>query len=97
MTVANALSFINKGLEDKEIRDRLNSASSPSEIDDILANEKLRFSMGEFSEAYYKKLTECQETETADRLKEFKMWWEFLMQLMNPAGYRNQCSGGCPG
>jgi len=96
MTVSNALQFIDRGLEDSALRKRLNIASSSSEINDILADEKLLFSNDEFIQAFYQQLTECQETENADRLKEFKLWWGLLLQLSGPVGCESQYSGCCP-
>ena len=96
MTVSNALQFIDRGLEDSALRKRLNTASSSSEINDIFADEKLLFSGDEFAKAFYLKLTECQEEESADRLKEFKMWWDLLIKLSAPVGSESQCSGCCP-
>ena len=97
MTVSNALQFIDRGLEDSALRKRLNIASSSSEINDILADEKLLFSGDEFAQAFYQQLTECKETENADRLKEFKMWWDLLLQLSDLAGCESQCVSCCPG
>ena len=96
MTVSNALQFIDRGLEDSALRKRLNIASSSSEINDILADEKLLFSGDEFAQAFYQQLTECKETENADRLKEFKMWWDLLLKLSAPVGSESQCSDCSP-
>lgn len=96
MTVSNALQFIDRGLEDNALRKRLNIASGSSEINDILAREKLPFSEDEFTQAFYQQLTKCQEAETADRLKEFRLWWNLLLRLSGPVGCESQCSGCCP-
>lgn len=92
MTVANAQKFIKQGLGDRELRDRLNSASDLSELQKILEDENLGFSPNEFDEAFYNVLTECQSTEAADQVKEFKMWWEFLGQTF---GMSSGCGGQC--
>ena len=31
-------------------------------------------------EAFHHQLTQCQETEAAEQLKEFKLWWDLLFQ-----------------
>lgn len=95
MTIGNALSFIERGQTDGALRDRLNDATSCKERDDMLAAEKLTFSAHDFDEAFHHRLTLCQEAEEADQLKEFKMWWDLLTQLLEPAACRNHCSGSC--
>jgi hypothetical protein len=92
MTIGNALTFINRGQEDKALRSRLNAANNPDELNEILTAEKLTFSAHDFDEAYHHQLTQCQEEEEADRLKEFKMWWDLLAQVLNPAGCGGMCS-----
>jgi hypothetical protein len=93
MTIGNALAFIKRGLEDRKLRARLNSATGPQQIQDILIEEKLSFSAHDFDEAYHHQLTLCQEEEQADQLKEFKMWWGLLAQILNPPACSGQCSG----
>lgn len=93
MTIGNALSFIKRGMTDPDLRNRLNGASTPAEIQDILVREKVAFSDHDFDEAFHHQLTLCQSAEEADRLREFKTWWNLLTQLMQPAA----CQGGCSG
>ncbi|WP_419655689.1 hypothetical protein Dvar_47860 [Desulfosarcina variabilis str. Montpellier] len=91
MTIKNALTFIKRGQEDRALRSRLNSANSADELNEILITEKLDFSAHDFDEAYHHRLTQCQEEEEADQLKEFRMWWDFLCQIL---GY-STCGGMC--
>lgn len=84
MTIGNALTFIKRGMAEADLRTRLNAASTPDEIQDILAEEKIPFSAPDFDEAYNHQLTLCQEEEDADQLKEFKMWWDLLFQYIAP-------------
>ena len=91
MTIGNALSFIKRGQTDSALRKRLNAAGSPDELSEILAAEKLNFSEHDFDEAYHHQLTQCQEEEQADQLREFKMWWDLLCQIINPGA----CGGMC--
>ena len=93
MTIGNALTFIQRGIEDHALRARMNAANSIEEIDAILAEEKIPFSPHDFDEAYHHRLTECQEEEDAGQLKEFKMWWDLLAQYIAPTA----CTGGCGG
>lgn len=95
MTIGNALAFIERGQGDGTLRDRLNAANSHRERDDVLAEEKLLFSAHDFDEAYNHRLTQCQEAEEAEQLREFKMWWDLLSQLLEPSGCGSQCSGCC--
>ena len=95
MTIGNALAFIERGQTDSALRDRLNAATSCRERDDVLADEKLVFSAHDFDEAFHHRLTQCQEAEEADQLREFKMWWDLLTQVLEPAACPGQCSGCC--
>lgn len=93
MTIGNALNFIKQGRQDTSLRRRLNASKSRKEIEDILAQEKLSFSAHDFDEAYHHSLTLCQEQEEADELKEFKLWWDLLMQMTGAAQCGPNCSG----
>ena len=96
MTVANALTFIKRGLSEKTLRSRMNTANSVQAIEEILTEEKIHFTANEFDEAFYHRLTQCQEAEEADQVKEFKLWWNLLIQTMAPAACTSGCSG-CSG
>ena len=95
MTIGNAISFIKRGMTDNALRKRLNRASNPEEIQDILNQEKLPFSAHDFDEAFHNRLTLCQEEEEADQLREFKMWWEILSQCVGSTACQGNCSGCC--
>lgn len=96
MTIGNALTFIDRGLEDKELRMLLNAASSPLELNQILDRNNLTFSSQEFSEAFNNRLTKCQIEEDAEQIKEFKMWWDLVCQHLEPVSCDSSC-GGCRG
>lgn len=93
MTIGNALTFIEQGLLDSTLRKRLNTASNPSDLDNLLSEEKLVFSAHDFDEAFHNRLIQCQREEEADQLKEFKMWWSLLTRSLDPAACATQCSG----
>ena len=95
MTIGNALAFISRSLDDAGLRESLNGAANKNEIDQILAKESLTFSANDFDEAYNHKLTECQEEDEAEQLKELKLWWNLLMQVLDPTGCKAGCSGCC--
>ncbi len=78
MTLANALTFIKKGLKDDRLRKNLNQASTAEELSAALADEGLKFSPIEFEEAFSMKLANCQEPEEHENLTAFKMWWQLL-------------------
>ena len=78
MSIANAKSFIKRGMTDPELRKALNRASNLNELNRILTEQDLRFSFPEFTEAYTNTLVQCQFEDDANQLKEFKMWWELL-------------------
>ncbi|MBU1054006.1 MAG: hypothetical protein KKC46_09275 [Proteobacteria bacterium] len=93
MTIGNALTFIERGLKDSALRNRLNSATNPSELQNALGDEKLEFSAHDFDEAFHHRLTQCQEEEDADQIKEFKLWWYLLSRSLEMTACGNQCSG----
>lgn len=95
MTIGNALTFIERGLANSGLRERLNAADNLPERDNILAEEKLIFSAHDFDEAFHHRLTQCQQMEEADQIKEFKMWWDLLRQILEPSACSDQCSGCC--
>ena len=92
MTVHDASVFIERGLYDTPLRARLYSASSKVDLYDVLASEGLVFVDNEFDDAFYALLTQCQTEEKADQLREFKMWWNFLHQMVEPAFCGHACS-----
>lgn len=93
MTVRKALGFIERGLLDSELRRRLNAASTAEECKRVLREEALDFSPHDFDEAFHHRLTQCQEAEEADRIKEFRMWWDLLQGSFGV----NTCKAGCGG
>jgi hypothetical protein len=95
MTIVNAQTFIKRGLEDSDLRGRLNAATSKLEIDQVLAQEDLLFSAPDFDEAFHHQLTQCQAMEAAEQLKEFKLWWDFLFRTLEPASCETRCIGCC--
>ncbi len=95
MTIGNALTFIERGLTDSVLRERLNAATGLPELDDVLAEEKLLFSAHDFDEAFHHRLTQCKEMEEAEQIREFKMWWDLLFRILGLATCGNQCSGCC--
>ncbi len=96
MTIGNALSFIERGIHDTQLRRRLNGTSGVVECEKVLGEENLVFSAHDFDEAFHHRLTQCQEEEEADRIKEFRMWWDLLTQSFNPGACGHQCNGcGC--
>lgn len=94
MTIGNALSFIKRGIDDSTLRRRLNSSATPSELTNLLADEKLKFSADDFNDAFLQQLTLCREEEDADQLKEFKLWWDLLLKTISPESDVPLC-GGC--
>ena len=59
MTIGNALTFIDRGLEDLELRKCLNAVADPAELQMALMNEKRMFSTHDFDEAYHHRLNQC--------------------------------------
>lgn len=92
MTIGNALSFIQRGLADSALRERLNAATSPQELDTVLFDEKLLFTAHDFEEAFHHRLTLCREMEEAEQIIEFKMWWDLLFRI---GPFENQRSVRC--
>lgn len=84
MTIKSALKFIERGIRDDELRNRLNTANTIADRDEILAAENLTFSDHDFDEAFQHRLTRCRESEDADALIAFKMWWDALTRTISP-------------
>jgi len=82
MTVQNARRFILRGIADSELRGNLNAASTMAELQQILEDEGLGFSPDQFNGAFLGLLSECQTQESADHVKEFRSWWEFLCSML---------------
>jgi hypothetical protein len=93
MTIGNALGFIDRGLLEMDLRKRLNMASTTIECEKVLREENLEFSSHDFDEAFRRRLTQCQEEDEADQIKEFKVWWDLLLGSFNAAS----CGAGCSG
>ena len=82
MSSGNARTFIKSAMSDKTLRAAVNAASSSDELDIILKHHKIPFTYAEFDDAYHNLLTECQFEEQAEELKEFKMWWDLTMSMV---------------
>ncbi len=91
MTIGNAITFIERGGKDAALRARLNAASSLSELRNVLADEDLIFSAHDFDEAYHHRLIQCQEMEDAEKLIEFRFWWDLLDRSVRS----DQCATAC--
>lgn len=78
MTITNAKRFIRKAMVDQELRGQLNAACDEEKRMEVLESALLRFNYGEFENAYYNTLTECQTEEAAEHVKSIKLWWDFL-------------------
>jgi hypothetical protein len=90
MTIGHAKNFIQRGLQESALRARLNASTNATEIFTVLEEENLAFSTHDFDEAFHHLLTQCQEREQADQLREFKMWWDLTMAMSDVtiAGHR---------
>ena len=95
MTIGSATQFIKRGLVDQSLRDNLNLATTLAELHDVLGDEGFAFSVLDFENALNGMLVKCQEWEVAEMLKEFKMWWEMLQGIVEPAACGKACSAGC--
>jgi len=81
MSIGQARTFILRGMRDRDLRDRLNASAGPEDVLAILEREQLVFTYSEFDDAYHNLLTQCQEEEQAELLKEFKMWWDLIRTM----------------
>lgn len=81
MTIGNAKEFIKRGMQDRDLRSRVLAASDDASLQAVLASEGLFFSDHDFDEAFHNLLTQCQYEEQADRLREFRMFWEMTVSL----------------
>ncbi len=106
MSIHHAKKFITVGMEDAQLRERLNSAATMTELLAITGEYGVSFTPGEFEDACNNLLVQCQFEEQADQLKEFKMWWDLLSGMLGndsegspgSCGSSSTCSaGGCAG
>jgi hypothetical protein len=93
MSIHHAKKFITVGMEDAQLRDRLNSAATMMELLAITGEQGMSFTPGEFEEAYSNRLVQCQFEEQADQLKEFKLWWDLLSGMLGNES--EESSGSC--
>lgn len=78
MTIENARRFIKQVASDQGIRDRLNTANTPGELQAILKQIGFEFSPMEMEQAHQNLLTNSQSAEEAALVNEIRGWWEFL-------------------
>lgn len=97
MSIGNAKKFIIRGMEDQELRNKLNRAPTIEALQAVLEEAGLTFSTYEFEDAYNNSRTECQFEEQADKLSEFRMWWELLNTFfgVQPAPFSCASSSSC--
>lgn len=79
MTIASAKTFIRTGMTDHELRRQLNQTADIKGLKKVLSEKEYSFSVHEFEEAFNTILFQCQFEEDAQRLSEFKLWWDFLV------------------
>jgi hypothetical protein len=84
MSIAAAQQFIRQGMQDDALREMVNGASSQAELSARLERQGLAFTYPEFDEAYHHVLTWCQTEGQAVYLKEFRMWWEWILASLPP-------------
>lgn len=96
MSIGDAKKFILRGMSDTALRDQLNEAKFEEQLAEVLAQYQLKFTFAEFDEAFSNLLTRCQFEEQAEELSEFRMWWEFLLQLIPGAAEKaaSSCEAG---
>lgn len=82
MSVENAKIFIKRALNDKELRDGVNSASTSEEVTAFLESKNIGFTFSELNEAHTSLLTQCQSEDDAQELKEFRMWWDMTVSML---------------
>ena len=81
MTIAGARKFLNQAIREDALRDALNSAAGAPEREQILAARGLRFTIGEFEEAWRNELTKCQTEALAEQLHQVNQWWQLLSRF----------------
>lgn len=75
-----ARKFINRVMEEEDLRDRLICAENNEAREQILEQEGLVFSFAEFDEAYSSEIASSQTGERADEVAQVRLWWEMLLQ-----------------
>ncbi len=79
MSLNNAQKFINEARNNSDLRTKLNTAPDNTTREEILHELNMVFNYAEFEDAYNNMLGNCQFEEQADDLKNFKLWWDFLL------------------
>ncbi len=79
MTMQAAINFIKRARIDDELRTELNLAENNTIREEILVKHNLSFNYAEFEDAYNSMLAACQYEDAAMDLKEFKLWWDYLL------------------
>ncbi len=79
MSLNNAIKFIDEARRNSDLRTKLNTAADNATREEILHELDLVFNYAEFEDAYNSMLANCQFEEQADDLKNFKLWWDFLL------------------
>jgi hypothetical protein len=76
MSRADAVTFIKTAMTDPELRKKIDRSATSEERTAVLKEYELKFTEFEFQDGFNNLLTRCQEEGDADRLREFRMWWD---------------------
>ena len=75
MSLQNAINFITKVDSESDFRKSLYSAKTLSELTEMLAKQKMSFTLDEIEDAFNVLLLKCQTYEQAGRVNELKAWF----------------------
>lgn len=79
MPMIDAQKFLKSVPTNRELRHRLNTATSRNQLFSILKDASFDFTYHEIDEAYRALLVQCQTEDIAGHLKEIKSWWDLLV------------------
>lgn len=82
MSIDSASQFILNVMRDANIRSQINGCSDSSELNETLLKNSYIFNFSEFDDAYRILLLRCPDEESANALKEFRLWWELASSAM---------------
>ena len=81
MSRADAVTFIKTAMTNHKLRKQIDTCTTPEEREAVLKEHGLHFTEFEFQDGFNNLLTQCQEEEDGNRLKEFRMWWDLTRSV----------------
>lgn len=82
MTIDSARKFFVLASQNPDWVQKLNTANSKAQLEEMLANDGLVFSYHDLDEAYGNILTKCQFPAQAESLQQIRNWYDMLLDAL---------------